>query len=151
MWGLIVSVPDHCLSFYFTNVYMLFDIPSRLLLREYANWAIELIILCVSFKWAEARQNQQNHMSDQYQPEHSPSLFRVFTVRIKKHSSLSYPSIAPRRLWSDWADAQARPGWSESLLGANVTLLVMLWLIIQCTKGTVIRSDDRYIKLWLSG
>ena len=31
----------------------------------------------------------------------------VFTVRIKKACILSYPLSAQRRLWSDWADAQA--------------------------------------------
>ena len=37
----------------------------------------------------------------------SPSLIRVFTVRMKKAWVLSYPLSAQRRLWSDWADAQA--------------------------------------------
>ena len=37
----------------------------------------------------------------------SPSLIRVFGVRMKKAWVLSYPLGAVRRLWSDWADAQA--------------------------------------------
>ena len=41
------------------------------------------------------------------QPGHSPSLIRVFAVRMKKAWVLSYPLSAQRRLWSDWADAQA--------------------------------------------
>ena len=41
------------------------------------------------------------------QPGHPPSLIRVFPVRIKKVWVLSYPLSAERRLWSDWADAQA--------------------------------------------
>ena len=41
------------------------------------------------------------------QPGHPPSLIRVFAVRMKKHWVLSYPFSALRRLWSDWADAQA--------------------------------------------
>ena len=44
---------------------------------------------------------------DSDQPGHPPSLIRVFTVRMKKASFLSYPLSAQRRLWSDWADAQA--------------------------------------------
>ena len=44
---------------------------------------------------------------DSEQPEHPPSLFRVFAVRIKKAWVLSYPLSAQRRPWSDWADAQA--------------------------------------------
>ena len=36
-----------------------------------------------------------------------PSLIRVFAVRMKKPWAFSYPLSAQRRLWSDWADAQA--------------------------------------------
>ena len=39
--------------------------------------------------------------------QHPPSLIRVFAVRMKKLWVLSYPLSAQRRLWSDWADAQA--------------------------------------------
>ena len=42
-----------------------------------------------------------------HQPEHPPSLFRVFAVRMKKTWVLSYPLSTQRRLWSDLADAQA--------------------------------------------
>ena len=28
MWNLIVSVPDHCLSFYFTNVNEIFSVSA---------------------------------------------------------------------------------------------------------------------------
>ena len=34
-------------------------------------------------------------------------VWSVFAIRIKKHLVLSYPLSALRRLWSDWADAQA--------------------------------------------
>ena len=44
---------------------------------------------------------------DSDQPGHPPSLIRVFAVHMKKHWALSYLLIAQRRLWSDWADAQA--------------------------------------------
>ena len=37
----------------------------------------------------------------------SPSPIRVFAVRMKKAWALSHPLSAQRRLWSDWADAQA--------------------------------------------
>ena len=40
-------------------------------------------------------------------PGHSPNLIRYFAVRVKKPWVLSYPLSAQRRLWSDWADAQA--------------------------------------------
>ena len=38
---------------------------------------------------------------------HPPSLIRVFPVHMKKDWVLSYPLSAPRRLLSDWTDAQA--------------------------------------------
>ena len=44
---------------------------------------------------------------DSDQPGNPPSLIRVFAVRVKKACVLSYPFSAQRRLWSDWADAQA--------------------------------------------
>ena len=53
---------------------------------------------------------------DSDQPGHLPSLIRVFAVRLKKARSLSYPLSVQRRLWSDWADAQA----DQSLRWAHV-------------------------------
>ena len=44
---------------------------------------------------------------DSDQPGHPPSLIRVFAVRMWKAWVLSYPLSTQRRLWSDWADAQA--------------------------------------------
>ena len=44
---------------------------------------------------------------DTDQPGHPPALIRVFAVRMKKSWVLSYLLSAQRRLWSDWADAQA--------------------------------------------
>ena len=60
--------------------------------------------------WAVTWQNQQSECTpseDSDQPGHPPSLIRVFAVRMKKPWVLSYPLSAQRRLWSDWADAQA--------------------------------------------
>ena len=54
--------------------------------------------------------NQQSECApseDCDQPGHPPSLIRVFAVRMKKAWVLSCPLSAQRRLWSDWADAQA--------------------------------------------
>ena len=61
-------------------------------------------------KWAASWQNQQNNCAsseDSDQIGHPPSLIRVFAVRMKKVWVLSYLLSAQRRLWSDWADAQA--------------------------------------------
>ena len=61
-------------------------------------------------KWAASCQNQQCGCApseDSDQPGHLPSLIRVFAVRMNKAWILSYPLNAQRRLWSDWADAQA--------------------------------------------
>ena len=70
-------------------------------------------------KWAASRQNQQNGSApsdDSDQPGHPPSLIRDFAVRMKKAWVLSIPLSAQRRLWSDWADAQAdlRLRWAHS-------------------------------------
>ena len=60
--------------------------------------------------WTTTCQNQQSDCApseDTDQPGNSPSLIRVFAVRMKKPWVLSYPLSAQRRLWSDWVDAQA--------------------------------------------
>ena len=44
---------------------------------------------------------------DMTKPTKWLSLIRVFAVRMKKALVLSYSLSAQRRLWSDWADAQA--------------------------------------------
>ena len=77
-------------------------------------------------KKAASWQNQQNDCApseDSDQPGHSPSLIRVFAVRMKKAWVLSYPLSAQRRLWSDLADAQA----DLSLRWAHSHLLVLSW------------------------
>ena len=64
----------------------------------------------VEHNWAASWQNQQSECApseDSDQPGHPPSLTRVFAVRMKKAWTISYPLSAQRRLWSDWADAQA--------------------------------------------
>ena len=60
--------------------------------------------------WTATWQNQQNESApseDSDQPGHPPSLIRLLALRTKKAGVLSYPLSAQRRLWSDWADAQA--------------------------------------------
>ena len=51
-------------------------------------------------KWRAPRE-------DSDQPGYLPSLIRAFAVHMKKPWVLGYPWSAQRRLWSDWADAQA--------------------------------------------
>ena len=65
--------------------------------------------LCTYAIWATAWQNQQNECTQQRLRSAWawPSLIRVFVVHVKKPWVLSYPLSAQRRLWSDWADAQA--------------------------------------------
>ena len=41
------------------------------------------------------------------QPGHPPSLIRVFVVHSMGSSAPKFSSCGQRRLWSDWADAQA--------------------------------------------
>ena len=60
---------------------------------------------------------------DSDQPGHSPSLIRDFAVRMKKDWVLSYTLSAQRKLWSDWADAQA----DLSLHWAHSHFVVLSW------------------------
>ena len=56
---------------------------------------------------SEPRQSDCAPSEDSDQPGYPPSLIRVFAVRMKKALVISYPLGGQRRLWSDWADAQA--------------------------------------------
>ena len=90
---------------------------------------------------------------DSDQPGHPPSLIRVFAVRMKKAWVLSYPLSAHRRLWSDWADAQA----DLSFAGRIVILLVLSrgssnWLVSETSgKYRYYRSVEwEYQNNWLT-
>ena len=66
-------------------------------------------LLICSEKWATSWQNQQNGMCT-HQRQISLGIrpvWLVFAVRLKKARILSYPLGAQRRLWLDWAGAQA--------------------------------------------
>ena len=93
-----------------------------------ATWYAMIIIIL-----AATRQNQQNDCApseDSDQPGHPPSLIRVFAVRMKKPWVLSCPLNAQRRLWSDWADAQADLSlcWAHSHFVAFVVSRLMYCL-----------------------
>ena len=82
---------------------------------------------------------------DSEQPGHPPSLIRVFAVRIKKAWVLSYPLSAQRRLWSDWADAQADMSlrWAHSHFVGFATRRLILKT--PDLKGTQDRKNERYL------
>ena len=72
---------------------------------------------------------------DSDQTGHLPSLIRVFAVRMKKAWVLSYPLSAQRRLWSDWADAQADLSlrWAHSrFVGFDMMRLICGLLLRRC-------------------
>ena len=92
----------------------------------------------VRLVWALTWQNQQSEFApseDSDQPGHLPSLIRVFTVLMKKPWALSYPLSAQRRLWPDWADAQAdlRLCWAHT----HYVGFVMSQLILRLSTGKI--------------
>ena len=105
--------------------------------------------------WAVTWQNQQNGCApskDSDQPGHLPSMIRVFAVHMKKAWVLSYPLSALRRLWSDWADAQA--DLSLRWVHTYFVGFVMSWLrcLIQSTaKSTkwLVYPAKTQISLWI--
>ena len=85
---------------------------------------------------------------DSDQPGHPPSLIRVFAVRMKKAWALSYPLSVQRRLWSDWADAQADLSlrWAHSHFVDFVTsrLKSRLFMVSQLNVGrTRLTSSEK--------
>ena len=100
--------------------------------------------------WAALWQNQQSECApskDSEQPGHPPSLIRVFAVRMKKAWVLSYPLSAQRRLWSDWADAQA----DLNLCWAHTHFVGFVTRRLKCSSPTschqIWMSDDRLIHM----
>ena len=96
--------------------------------------------------WVAIWQNQQNDCApseDSDQPGHSPSLIKVFAVRMKKAWVFSYPLSTQRRLWSDWADAQA--DLSLRWVHTHFVGFVMSWLILELLSNTV-----PYNKVWFT-
>ena len=83
--------------------------------------------------WAATWQNQWNECvpsKDSDQPGHPPSLIRVLAVRMKKAWVFSYPLSAQRRLWSDWADAQADLSLLRAhshFVGFVMSRLIFIW------------------------
>ena len=65
------------------------------------------------FLWLGSFRDKSNGGGDTNEPRHDKTNkvtvrpARVFAVRMKKPWGFSYPLSAQRRLWSDWADAQA--------------------------------------------
>ena len=94
-------------------------------------------------KLAASWQNQQCGCApseDSDQPEHPPSLIRVFAVRMKKAWALIYPLSAQRRLWSDWADAQADLSlrWAHTVFVGFVTRRLKLTPVHSTTTAVII-------------
>ena len=75
---------------------------------------------------------------DSDQPGHPPSLIRVFAVRMKKAWVLTYLLRAQRRLWSEWADAQADLSlrWAHiHFVGFVMSRLILCQMIFQPTSS----------------
>ena len=146
MWDLIVSVPDHCLCFYFScdeaHIWTTAMIDtSRQHFRPRSECRPRLDCSytgCHSIHVLEALlydktpfvppHDKTNKMAcapseDSDQPGHLPSLIWVFGVHMKKPWTFSYPLNAQQSLWSDWADA--RLTWVFAVL--TVFLFVLSW------------------------
>ena len=86
----------------------------------------------------EQRHDKTNEMSvgpaKTDQPGHSPSLIRIFAVRMKKAWVLNYLLSAQRRLWSDWADAQADLSlpWAYTQFAGFVTSQLKFRFFVRC-------------------
>ena len=100
-----------------------------------------------------------SHSDDSDQPGHLPSLISVFAVHMKKAWVLSYPLSTRRRLWSDWADAQADLSlrwahWAHS----HFVGFVMLWLKLSSSSScplyqsfvTTAPTTPPHLQVWLS-
>ena len=92
---------------------MLIDTRTGTRTRTYTTVVIEWLLTWNRYRPLsfEPPHDKTNKMacahSEKDRPGHPLNLIRVFAVRTKKAWVLSYPLSARRRLWSDWAGAQA--------------------------------------------
>ena len=94
-------------------LFFVFKILERLpYLKVWSESTLVCIPLTYKPRHDKTQQNKYAPSEDSDQPGHPPSLIRVFAVRMKKPSVLSYPLSAQWRLGGC-------PGWSESSLGAH--------------------------------
>ena len=80
--------------------------------KSYTVRFTRVIITTIQRDILEPRHDKTNKLTctpseDSDQPGHPPSLIRAFAVRMTKPWALIYPLSIQKRLWSDWADAQA--------------------------------------------
>ena len=88
-------------------------------LRLYCSHGRKTGFLMTWLEWAEARQNRQHHMCDQRRLGSAwVSVQYDQSLRCPHEESLG-PCLPIKRT------AKTDPGWSESLLGAHVILLVL--------------------------
>ena len=116
---------------------------------------ILFICSCIHASWIFGSeciwQNQRNGCApseDSDQPGRSPSLIRIFAVRMKKHWVHSYALSAVRRLWSDWADAKA--DLSLRWVHTHVVGFVMSWLMVYILKLFLFQLSSDNLSCWCS-
>ena len=75
---------------------------------SYSEWTL-VLSQChpPEYLWSYEPPHDKTQQNDLCAQRRLRSAWRVFEVRMKKHWVLSYPLSALRRLWSDWANAQA--------------------------------------------
>ena len=120
---------------------------------EISAWDSNLYFMTI---WAATWQNQQNGCApseDSDQPGNPPSLIRVFAVCMKKAWVLIYPLSAQRRVWSDWADAQADLSlcWAHTFcwfchVVAHIFTALLIFFVNFCGISKLsVKGDHNYI------
>ena len=75
--------------------------------EDFVLFAVKQFLFCFVNEPRHDKTNKMSVRPAKTQISLPPCLIRVFAVGMKKPCVLSYPLSAQRRLWSDWADAQA--------------------------------------------
>ena len=110
--------------------------PKRGIARLYPyTWSFDSLSFTalINISRAASWQNQQCGCApseDSDQPGHPPSLIRVFTVRLMGSLGPKLSLCGQRRLWSDWADAQADQSlcWAYNhFVGFVMRQFIILW------------------------
>ena len=115
--------------------------------EQVSYWTVSYLVFCgfnVKWKivnirdcewiWAASWQNQQSDCAsseDSDQPGHPPILIRVFALHSMGSQGPKVSSCGQRRLWSDWADAQADLSlrWAHSHFVGFVMRRLIFWFL----------------------
>ena len=120
------------------------------------------LVMSPKYELQHYKQNDMRAQRRSDQPQHPPSLIRVFAVRTVGSWGPNVSSCGQWRLWSDWVDVQAElslrwvgaevifVGLAAHIKASHAVKKVLHSVLLQCARGksSVARKRKSIPKLW---